>query len=365
VATVGSLYWRVLGETSDCSGTAGSGGTGGQTGTPDLGEPEEVCTSAPITCPDGSELPATGTRTLERTDALVALSDTTALVGNRVSNRLEVLDLCSDELRWGWQLPSAPGRVAIHRSSRLLAATLSGATSVALISLDSPDVQVLDIPEPAVSVAIGNEGTVFASLDDGSPGDQLLAILDGDSNTLAGPLLDDGAFLGYHHGTDRLFAAGRYGALRAYEYDRETRDLSAAEASGDTGYPCYEVVVAPDQSRLFMPCSNSTTPTPPTQGADFDPENLAEPFGYYASALSAAAAAYSPGSSRLFAGTSSRIVELDAASHTEIGTFPATFNALLSVAPSGRVLYAVKQKLVFEEGQTLTWFVRDEPFDCE
>ena len=195
VATVSALYWRVLGERGDCSGSGGGGGTGGQTGTPDLGEPEEVCTSAPITCPDDSELPATGTRTLEPSDALAALSDTTTLVGNKLANRLEVVDLCSDEVRWAWQLPSAPGRVAIDRASRFLAATLSGATSVAFISLDSPDVRLVDIPEPAVSVAIGNDGVVFASLDDGHPTDQLVAIIVGDSSTVAGPLLDDGALL--------------------------------------------------------------------------------------------------------------------------------------------------------------------------
>ena len=216
-----------------------------------------------------------------------------------------------------------------------------------------------------MSVAIGNDGDVFARLDDGHPRDQLVAIIDGDSSVVAGPLLDNGATLGYHRASDRLLAAGRYGALRAYEFDRQSRVLSPAESSGSTGYPCFEVVVAPNQSRAFVPCSNSTSPTPPTQGADFNPEDLTAPFGTYASALSAAAAVYTPGSSRLFAGTSSRIVELDAASHAELGTFPATYNALISVAPSGRVLYAVKQELFPGEGQTLTWFVRDEPFDCE
>jgi DNA-binding beta-propeller fold protein YncE len=358
VANISALYWRVLGERGDCSG--GGGGTGGQTGMPDLGESDEVCTSAPITCPDDSELPATGTRMVEPTDALVALSDTTTLVANKRANRLEVVDLCSDEVRWAWQLPSAPGRVAIDRASRFLAATLSGATSVALISLDSSDVRLVDIPEPAVSVAIGNDGVVFASLDDGHPRDQLVAIIAGDSSTVAGPLLDDGMFLGYHLASDRLLVAGRYGALRAYEFDRQSRELSPAESSGSTGYPCFDVVVAPNQSRVFMPCSNSTSPTPPTQGADFNPEDLTAPFGTYASALSAGAAAFTPGSSRLFAGTSSRIVELDAAGHTEVGSFAATYNALLSVAPSGRVLYAVRQG-----GQMLTWFVRSEPFDCE
>jgi hypothetical protein len=302
---------------------------------------------------------------VELTDALVPLSDTTWLVGNKRSNRLEVFDLCTDDLRWSWQLPSAPKRIAFDRASRSIAATLSGATSVALLSLDSPAVRLVSVPEPAASLAIGNGGTVFAALDDGGGSDQLLAVIEGDVSSLAGPLLDDLAVLAYHHASDRLLAAGKYGKLRAYDFDAGSGVLSPAESSAGTGSPCFDVVVAPDQSRAFMPCSGSSSPVPSAQGADFDPENLAAPFGHYASALSARAAAYTPGSSRLFAATSDRIVELDAAAHTELGSFPALWTALLAVAPSGRVLYAVNARSLLQEGQTLTWFVRNEPFDCE
>jgi hypothetical protein len=366
MANVSVLSWAQLNEPNDCGGGAGgAGGAGGTGGIPDLGESATVCTTGPILCESGSPLPASGQWPIPRTYTVVALSDTTVLFGNQLNNRLDVLDLCTGMTRWSWQLPSAPGVSALDRAQRLLYVTLAGTTSIAKVSLDSAGVELIDVPAPAISLALGADDVVFARLDDGFGLDAPISIVDAAQGTvLATRRGQFDEIIAFHLATDRLLSGSSDGGVKAFEFTAQTRELAEAESSASMSYPCFELALSPDQNHLFFACSNGTTPTPPAQGADFDPTDLTSPFGIYENGLSTVAAAYSPGGARLFVTTSSGVAEHDVVTRLLIDTHDMPLPIRLTVAPSGRVLMGGGVLHLNNDDISLSWKVLDTP-DCQ
>lgn len=346
-------------------GAGGGGALNSEGGAPDLGETATVCTSGPILCASGEELPASGKWPIPRTGTVVALSDTSVLFGNQLNNRLDVLDLCTGTTRWSWQLPSAPGISVFDRAQRVLYVTLAGATSIAKVSLDSSRTQLIDLPAPAISLALGNGAIVFARLDDGNPSDVPISIIDAASQTvLATRRVKLDEFITFHRAKNRLFSGSKYGGVKAFDYAAQTMQFTQAESSPAMGYPCFELALSPDQNHLFLACSNGVQPSPPAQGADFNPANLASPFGIYAKAVSTTAAAYSPGSARLFVETAGGVVEQDVTTRAELGNRLVAYAAHVSVAPSGRLLAASGVLHLNEDPAPLSWSILDTP-DCK
>jgi hypothetical protein len=270
-ANVSVFSWTQLTEANDCDGggEGGQGGEGGEGGTPDLGESPTVCTTGEILCASGGELPASGQWLIPRTQSVLALSDTTVLFGNQLNNRLDVLDLCTGATRWSWQLPSAPGVSVFDRAQRLLYVTLAGATSIAKVSLGSAGVQLIDVPAPAISLALGGGDTLFARLDDGAAFDAPLAIVDAAAGSVLATRRDDfDEIIAFHFATSRLLSGSSYGGVKAFDYSPQTLGFTAAESSERTSYPCFELALSPDQEHLFFACSSGVTPIPPAQGAD-------------------------------------------------------------------------------------------------
>lgn len=276
-----------------------------------------------------------------------------------------MLDLCTGKTRWSWQLPSAPGISVFDGARRLLYVTLAGATSIAKVSLDSPRAQLIDLPAPAISLALGNGQIVFARLDDGSPFDAPISIIDGASRAvLATRRVKLDEFIAFHRAKNRLFSGSKYGGIKAFEYAAQTMQFTEAESSPEMGYPCFELALSPDQNHLFFACSNGVQPTPPAQGADFNPADLASPFGIYTKALSTTAAAYSPGSTRLFVETAGGVVEQDVTTRAQLGNRLVAYVAHLSVAPSGRLLAASGVLHLNDDPAPLSWSVLSTA-DCK
>jgi hypothetical protein len=362
-ANVSVFNWAQLNEPHDCEGGGGEGGAG--SGVPDLGESATICGTGPILCDSGSPLPTSGQWPIPRTYTAVALSDTTVLFGNQLNNRLDVLDLCTGTTRSSWQLPSAPGVSVLDRTQRLLYVTLDGATSIAKVSLDSAGVELIDVPAPVISLALGADDLLFARLDDGPGFDAPISIIDAvEGSVLATRRGDFDEIIAFHLATNRLLSGSSYGGVKAFEYAAQTMDLTEAESAADMSYPCLELALSPDQNHLFFACSNGTFPTPPAQGADFDPTDLTSPFGIYQDGLSTIAAAYSPGGAHLFVTTSSGVRELDVATRALIDTHAMPLPIRLSVAPSGRVLMGGGVLHLNDDDIKLSWKVLDTP-DCK
>ncbi|MGC4087177.1 MAG: hypothetical protein QM756_04595 [Polyangiaceae bacterium] len=208
------------------------------------------------------------------------------------------------------------------------------------ISLDSPRVELIDVPAPAIALALGAEASLFARLEDSVAPNPPISIIDvTERSVLATRRANFGDRIAFHRATNRLLAGSTYGVgLTAFEYSPQAMDFTQAESSAEMSDPCYELALSPDQTHLFFACANATTPTRPAQGADFDPTNLASPFGIYANALGTAALTYSPGGKHLFTTASGGVAQHDVATRTLIATHAMALSKRLSVAPSGRVL---------------------------
>jgi DNA-binding beta-propeller fold protein YncE len=296
--------------------------------------------------------------------ALAALSDTTLLVGNRVSNRIEVLDLCTGTARWWWQLPSAPTGIALDPDARLLYVTLSGATRIAKIALDDAHVTLIELSAPAIGVAVGNDSIVFARLDDQAPFDAGVAIVDARRNkTLTTARGQFGELIAFHRPSNRLISGKENaGGLQAFQFDPATREFAPAESSAATGYNCSQLVVAPDDRRVFMACG-SASGSAPAQSADFDPTDLTSPAGRYEPGLLSTSATFSAAGSQLFVGGSG-VAQFDTATHTRVDTIAIPVPILISVAPSGRVLLGARPDVAPSTTWTLAWAVLAHPSDC-
>jgi hypothetical protein len=348
-------------------GQASSFGAADEGGAPDLGEGPTPCTTEPIHCETGDALPASGRYTVPQTDTLLGLSDTTVLVGNTDSNTLDVVDICTAGVRWSWQLPTAPGTAILDRSRRLLYVTLTGATSIAQISLDSARVELIEVPAPAIALAFGNGGLLFARLDDYGPFDWPISIIDGNKRRVLTTRRGDfDEFIAFYRAGNRLITGSRYGGLKAFDFAPATREFTPAEATGETSEPCYEIALAPDEARVFFACDNGISPTPPEQDGDFDPADLTKTFGYYEPGISVTAADYSPGGAHLFASIGAAVAEFDVSTHTRIDTITITgTNRHVAVAPSGRVLFTAGTSFVgTKQVSLLNWSLTDEPYDC-
>jgi hypothetical protein len=128
--------------------------------------------------------------------------------------------------------------------------------------------------------------------------------------------------------------------------------------------PCFDLQLSPDQTHLFFACSNGVSPTPVAQGADFNPADLASPFGVYENGVSAVAMAYSPGGAQLFTMTGSQVLEFDVATRARIGSYPIPAAVRLSVAPSGRVVAGGGYWSVISGTAMLNWG-RVDVADCK
>lgn len=127
--------------------------------------------------------------------------------------------------------------------------TLAGATSIAKISLDSARVDLIDVPAPAIALALGAATTLFARLDDGFGVDAPISTIDAvERSVLATRRADFGELIAFHRPTNRLLAGSKYGGLTAFEYAPQTMVFTEAESSADTSYPCRELGLSPKYS---------------------------------------------------------------------------------------------------------------------
>src|SRR6185436_14260835 len=97
---------------------------------------------------------------------LFGLDDTSILVGNAVESRLDIFDLCSGTAKKSWSLPAKPGDIAFDPVTRTAYVALRGQPAIAKLQLDRDGVTAIDLPKPALALAIGNHGRVFARLED-------------------------------------------------------------------------------------------------------------------------------------------------------------------------------------------------------
>jgi hypothetical protein len=227
-----------------------NGGAGGESG----GAAGSDCVEGPVLCPSGAPLPTAGSLYVEGSAKLLALSDTTMLLANRVDKSLDVFDLCLGSVTTSWALPGTPVDFAFDAERRSVYVALETLAGIARVDLDAADVTLIELEQPALSVALGDRGRAFVRLE-GRPGP--VAVIDTIRNRVLEVVPGNfGEILAYDRRGDRLITLGQFGGVYAYEFLRATNEFVPKENPFDVsgGSNCDEAVISPDGRHLVLAC---------------------------------------------------------------------------------------------------------------
>ncbi|HXK17309.1 MAG TPA: hypothetical protein VNG33_05895, partial [Polyangiaceae bacterium] len=345
------------------AGEAGAVMAGGEAG---AGSDGNACTVGRIDCAPGVPFASSGSFTTSGSSDLIALDDTTALVGNHVNNSLNIFDLCSGTVKKSWPLPAQPQDIAFDARSRTAYVVLREQPSIAKIKLDGAGVTLIDLPKPAIMLTTGNHGRVFALLEDALAPKPAVSIVDGPGATVLNTFYNDylSNRITYDHEADRLLGASD-GGLVAFSFVEATNELVFAQYNHNTGGAnCRQLVISPDQRHVVLTCGGGNTVTDSTgayQVLDTDPGNLEVFYGLYHVGPYPDAAAFSPGGSYFFAsGSGGAVLVFDVGTHSRIGEYAMRADQL-SVSPSGRVLLGRQGEA---NASIFNWTLLNEPSDC-
>jgi hypothetical protein len=358
------------------SGDGGGGDTSGAAGAATGGSEEaggasgNACTTGPIECAPGVAFQASGSFTASGSSDIIALDDTSVLVGNHVANSLDIFDLCSGAVKKSWPLPAAPDDVAFDAGSRTAYVVLRARPSIAKVMLDGPSVTLINLPTLARVLTTGNHGRVFALLDSNGVSATRLSVIDGTGavvlNTVNG---DFQPLIAYDRAADRLLTASDEG-VSAFAFVEATSALTSVDYNYLTGGEnCRQLVLSPDQRHVVLACgggNNVTGPSSPYQILDVDPANLQALYGLYNAGYYPGPAAFSPGSSYFYAPGNGDLLVFSVATHAGLGSYsPGLGLGLvdqLSISPSGRVLVSRSGS---DSTSVFNWLLLREASDCK
>ncbi len=105
------------------------------------------------------------------------------LIGDGSLNLLDSYDTVSGTLSASWQLTASPNDIVFDPASNTAYVALSSASQLAKVDLSSTTVTNIPLSGPAVRLALGNMGTVFALLETGGA-----AVVNGTAGTVTATL---------------------------------------------------------------------------------------------------------------------------------------------------------------------------------
>ena len=348
---------------------ASGGAAGAHHASGGAGAAGDACSVGPVECAPGVLLPSSGSFTTTGSTDLIALDDTTALVGNRQTPGLAIFDFCTGAAQKTWALPATPGDIAFDAASDTAYVVLEKQSALAKVRLHDDKVTLITLQSPAKSLALGEDGIVFARLDDDNSIPYfLVSVVDGAAEVELDVVYDNfGPFLAYDARTARLLTTGIAGITAfAFDASKKKNALTPDETISGlvVGDSCTGMLISPDQQHLVVTCGGGnpiTSSTPPYQVADFNPADPHRTYGLFNLGPYPTNAAFSPGSTRFFSVNSQDgIVAFDVATHVRTRTFREFVDGL-AVSPSGRVL---QTRSGSDTVSLFGWFVLGEKGDC-
>lgn len=338
------------------AGGPGGGGTGsGGTGSGGAGNGGK--------CSDPDRL-ASGELAIGPTDAVIALCDGRVLVGDKVENRVELLDVSSGAIERSWQLSSAPGDIAYDDVTNTAYAVLVSASYLAKIDLTSDSVEQIALDGPAVRLALGDGGRVFAALgDSGTWAVRSIAVVNGPASSVDATLVGDYEFLLAYDRPGSQLITGSDHSLSRYAFDPVATTLTHLQERLGVGGNCRNIAISPDGNHVALPCGGGN-------GAgytifDFSSDDLDVTFGEWNIGAYPVAAVFSADGRELLANNGSELLLFDASTHAVIETLSTSTSGCsyhdserVAMSPSGRILYMVSNCGFERDSGLLTWFVR-------
>jgi DNA-binding beta-propeller fold protein YncE len=269
--------------------------------------------------------PATGfLETAPATD-VVALCGPRVLVADDGSEALVVLDIATGEELLHVTLPGAPVDLELDADRGAVYVALRDRSMLARVDLVTGELSQIPLPEPAMAVALGPPGRLFASIEgvelytidllyiDTGRAEVVERFAGGDP-----PGLGFQKFLVYDRNTGRLVSASESSSpstLERYAFDPERVTLSDRLVRDDVGSNGQSLTISPDGTHVAYACGSGN-------GSydiwDFHPEDL-ESRGEWNTGAYPRAAAFSRDST-VVAATNGYMLQLfSATTHESLG----------------------------------------------
>ncbi|MBI2932918.1 MAG: hypothetical protein HYY16_14835 [Planctomycetes bacterium] len=298
----------------------------------------------------------------------VPLADGHVILGDRQANTITILHVPTFTIRASYAAPAAPGDLEYDARNHLLYATLP-TSDLLRLDLVTGAQTLVPLAAPAMDLAIGNDGIVFATLNDqGSEVRGSLAVIDGLG----------GAVLTTHIGSfDALVACDRPGnqlitggrglspsSLTRYSFDPASLAVMKVQERRDGGSNGVDLDVSPDGDHIAFACGNGNVWPDPTTIWDFSSNDLSVAFGSWGTGASPASSDFSIDGVYLVAANYGYVRVFRAADH-ELMAAPGaglpSFDQIKSVGFSrgGRIVYAYSHLGTGETNGLLEWFVFD------
>jgi DNA-binding beta-propeller fold protein YncE len=292
---------------------------------------------------------AQGALPIDGTEALVPLCGGRVLLGNTTKNQVELRDVTGQTPPQTWPLPAAPGAIVHDAAADVVYVAQHGTNQLAQIALSGTAVTQIPLSAPAVNLAMGSGGTVFAVLHDVAASATSVVAIDaaGLSTSLALAAEPYGGLLAFDAASSKLFIADAGlspSSLSRYAWDPATKAVTLEQARQDAGTNGQGLSLSPDGAHLAFPCGGGNAGGYVI--SDYDPQNFDTAAGAWDTGAYPRAAAFSPDSAQVLATNGTDVQLFDVATHKQLqsttptGTGCAELNRV-AVSPGGRILYAV------------------------
>ena len=262
--------------------------------------------------------PSTGTVTLGSTGDVVGSCDGWVLIGDRDANTVVRRNVFTGAVGWTGKLSNAPGDMELDAANARLFVTMPPSNRLATVDLTSGTIDEADVPSPPTSLTLGPSGNVLLSAADPSnPYDRELYRFDPGSGTASAIGQLDGELVRYEPLAGELFAGGGDGSdtLRRYGFDGDGNPFLIEERD-DSGGNCQDLSVSPDGAHLAYSCGGGNGNDYSIY--DFDPADLTNVQGAWATDYYPTSATFSPSSARLIATNSEELQIFEVATHVKL-----------------------------------------------
>ncbi|APR86878.1 hypothetical protein A7982_12227 [Minicystis rosea] len=284
------------------------------------------------------------------------------LLGNKIAHTLELRDVTSKGAPKSWPLPAPPGDIVYDATTNTAYVTQDDTNSVAVIDLGATSVSQVSLTRPALRLALGEPGQVFATV---APivADVRVALITGGAAVELTVPPQTSPLIAYDRATKRLYLGDRGSSpssLQRYAFDAAAKTLTLEQERLDAGGNGQDLTLSPDGHHLVFSCGGGN-------GAgytmfDFNPENLDANFGEWDTGAYPRSAAFEPNGKRLLASNGFQLFVFDAATYATIFEDKptiCTYGSLdrVAVSPGGHIFYAITKCGFDADTGNLHWFV--------
>lgn len=336
-------------------GGAGTGGaaTGGSGGSGPCSDPAGIATGKLEVGPGGAVVPLCGGH---------------VLVGDGTANVVKDLDLATGQATATYSLTAAPGDIVLDPVANKAYATLGSASFLARIDLATAQVENIPLEAPALRLALGNDGRIFASLDDNATWpNRPIALVDGPGGVVEATIVGDfDILLAFDRPGNQLIigdAGTSPSSLNRFAFDPVAKTLTHLQERWDAGGNGQDIAISPDGDHLAFPCGGGN-------GAgytvfDFSTDDLNVTYGEWATDAYPRAAAFSSDGAQLVATNGDDVILFDVANHQELAKFTiqdfgCSFPQVkrLSISPGGKRIHALVSCDFGDQNDRLFWFAK-------